>query len=117
MAFACIWDHPLLFRGRFDDAAFAQQAYLEWSEHVKATVPPDRLLMFNVKQGWGPLCQFLGVAEPSQPFPHQNTTRDFEEQIMAAHRAQCAAQVALVAAGAALAAACALAVARWVLVG
>ena len=29
-------------------------------------------LMFNVKEGWGPLCRFLDVPEPKEPFPHRN---------------------------------------------
>ena len=32
----------------------------EWVEQVKAEIPAERLLVFEVKQGWGPLCQFLG---------------------------------------------------------
>lgn len=32
-------------------------------------MPPDRLLVFNVKEGWEPLCRFLGVPVPQQPWP------------------------------------------------
>ena len=34
--------------------------------------PKDKLLVFNVKDGWEPLCQFLGVDVPNKPFPHRN---------------------------------------------
>lgn len=40
---------------------------------VKATVPPERLLVFEVKDGWEPLCKFLGAPVPNEPFPHENT--------------------------------------------
>ena len=40
---------------------------------IRSLVPSANLLEFNVKEGWGPLCQFLGVAEPlDSPFPHEN---------------------------------------------
>jgi len=39
---------------------------------VKATVPPERLLVFEVKDGWEPLCKFLGAPVPNEPFPHDN---------------------------------------------
>ena len=35
-------------------------------------MPADRLLVFDVKQGWEPLCAFLGVLVPDTPFPHVN---------------------------------------------
>jgi hypothetical protein len=42
---------------------------------VMASVPRDKLLVFDVKQGWGPLCEFLGVPVPNEPFPHLNESR------------------------------------------
>ena len=44
----------------WDDESL-KQAYLDWIEHVKRVVPSDNLLIFNVKQGWEPLCKFLNV--------------------------------------------------------
>ena len=32
----------------------------DWVDQVKAEIPAERLLVFEVKQGWAPLCQFLG---------------------------------------------------------
>ena len=32
----------------------------------------DRLLVFDVKEGWAPLCRFLGAPVPAEPFPHLN---------------------------------------------
>ena len=48
----------------------------EWTAQVKAEIPADRLLVFEVKQGWGPLCEFLGVPEPEEPFPNVNDTAE-----------------------------------------
>ena len=41
-------------------------------DRVRAAVPPDRLLEYSVKDGWEPLCSFLGVPVPDVPFPHIN---------------------------------------------
>lgn len=46
-------------------------------EFVKATIPSDRLLVFDVTQGWAPLCAFLDVPVPSKPFPRTNNTEEF----------------------------------------
>lgn len=45
------------------------------NQHVIDTVPADRLLVFDVKQGWEPLCEFLGVEVPDEPFPHLNESK------------------------------------------
>lgn len=50
------------------------QFYTQWVEHVKATVPKEKLLIFNVKEGWKPLCEFLDLPIPNQPFPRTNDT-------------------------------------------
>lgn len=52
----------------------SEEYYKKWVETVKAVVPNDRLLVFDVKQGWEPLCKFLGVPEPDIKFPHSNDT-------------------------------------------
>jgi hypothetical protein len=46
---------------------------------VRRTIAPDRLLVYDVAEGWEPLCAFLGVAVPDAPFPHTNTTEAFQE--------------------------------------
>ena len=42
--------------------------YEEHAEEVKASVPPEYLIVFSVKEGWQPLCSFLGLPVPSIPF-------------------------------------------------
>ena len=66
----------VLFNGLFGgklDHGHNINVFRQHIEDVKATVPPDRLLVFNVKEGWGPLCTFLGCEIPEgKPFPHLN---------------------------------------------
>jgi hypothetical protein len=59
------------------DKARALAAYRKRTQDVKAAIAPDRLLVFDVAEGWGPLCAFLDVPEPAEPFPHQNVKEDF----------------------------------------
>ena len=60
-----------------DPTTDLNQMYTDWIERVQDTVPCDRLLIFNVKQGWKPLCDFLGVPVPDVPFPRTNSGRMF----------------------------------------
>ncbi|CBY16205.1 unnamed protein product [Oikopleura dioica] len=48
--------------------------YREHNERVKKIVPKDRLLIWNVKDGWEPLCKFLNKDIPKIPIPHVNKT-------------------------------------------
>jgi Sulfotransferase domain len=47
------------------------------NEQVKATVPPERLLVWEVSEGWDPLCEFLEVDVPGEPLPHVNDRETF----------------------------------------
>jgi len=48
---------------------------------VKATIPADRLLVFDVREGWGPLCEFLGRPVPETDFPRTNSKEEFFELV------------------------------------
>jgi hypothetical protein len=65
------------FAGRSSSREELLERYGEHVEEVRAGVEPDRLLVWSVAEGWGPLCAFLGVPEPDQPFPHVNDRADF----------------------------------------
>lgn len=65
------------FGGPASDRETVLRAYRRQLEEVTSAVPADRLLVFDVAEGWGPLCAFLGVPVPDAPFPHVNTTADF----------------------------------------
>jgi hypothetical protein len=53
--------------------------YIKWVEEVKAKVPPEKLLVFDVHEGWKPLCEFLGKEVPEVPFPHLNDSPKLNE--------------------------------------
>ena len=48
---------------------------------VKSIVPPEKLLVFNVKQGWKPLCDFLGCEVPTSAFPRENIKGEIVTQL------------------------------------
>jgi len=62
----------LIKDGDDDKASRLGKRYLEHNSRVKASTPQDQLLVYNVKQGWKPLCEFLGVDVPDVPFPRLN---------------------------------------------
>src|SRR5262245_44871541 len=60
------------FEGRFDDRAAMLERYARHLAEVRAAIPAERLLVFDVREGWEPLCAFLGVPVPATPFPRVN---------------------------------------------
>lgn len=67
------------FNGVLDDKDNAIAAFRRRTQDVREALPRDRLLVFDVAEGWVPLCGFLGVAVPDEPFPHHNLRADFWE--------------------------------------
>lgn len=67
---ALVW-HGLM-QDTMDDESRAIARYNAHFEEVRDTVPADRLLVYSVEEGWGPLCAFLGVPVPDEPFPQVN---------------------------------------------
>jgi hypothetical protein len=57
------------------------RAYVAHNEAVKAAIPPRQLLVFEVKDGWAPLCDFLGVSVPDEPFPKTNHRAEFWDRV------------------------------------
>jgi hypothetical protein len=68
------------FAGKFRDKGFALEVFHQHIEEVKRVVPADRLLIYEVKQGWEPLCTFLGVPVPASPFPRVNERAGFKQK-------------------------------------
>jgi hypothetical protein len=56
--------------------------YNNHNESVKALIPNDQLLVFEVKDGYKPLCDFLGIPAPAEEFPHINAGIEKAEKIM-----------------------------------
>lgn len=95
-SFPFYWIGPFARTGAFIDSMFVKgklpykdpsllpDFYREFVEEVKRTVPPEQLLVFNAKDGWEPLCEFLAPVAASirdrceqlqtlgQPYPHVN---------------------------------------------
>lgn len=67
--------HP--FDGRPGDREFAIETFQRHVKEVTEYVPAERLLVFEVAQGWEPLCAFLGLPVPDEPFPMLNESEDF----------------------------------------
>jgi len=65
--------------GQFRDKEAVLAAFAKRTEEVVAAVPEDQLLVFDVAEGWEPLCDFLQVPVPDIPFPHLNLRGDFWE--------------------------------------
>lgn len=53
------------------------KAFVAHNEAVKKTVPASQLLVYEVKEGWEPLCEFLGVPVPDESFPRTNRREEF----------------------------------------
>jgi len=53
----------------------------EWKAEVIKEVSADRLLVYQVKDGWEPLCQFLNLPVPNEPFPNVNDTPAMKQNI------------------------------------
>jgi hypothetical protein len=67
--------------GHAEPAQLIEQM-LEHHERVKRTVPPERLLVWEVGEGWEPLCDFLEVPVPEDPLPHANDRGEFVERVI-----------------------------------
>src|ERR671912_2687224 len=75
-----VWEGA--FGGRFEDRAYAIRVFERHNEAVRRRVPPERLLVFDVREGWEPLCDFLGVEVPDDPFPRLNEARQMRRRLL-----------------------------------
>jgi Sulfotransferase domain len=69
------------FGDRIDDREHAIEAFERHNQRVREGVSPEQLLVYEVKQGWEPLCEFLGVEVPDEPFPHLNDAAEFVQRL------------------------------------
>ncbi len=69
------------FQGRFQDKDWVRQMYSDRIETIKATVDPDRLILWELGvDGWEPICEKLGLPVPDKPFPHLHDTNEFRTE-------------------------------------
>jgi hypothetical protein len=63
--------------GHLNDRGFLIDHFRRHNETVKAAIPAERLLIFEAGQGWAPLCEFLGLPIPKDPYPSENNRAEF----------------------------------------
>lgn len=72
-------------RGPMGDAPETTEGLIRsaerWNAEVKANVPADRLVVWEPKDGWEPICDALGVPVPDEPLPHVNDVNGFRQGI------------------------------------
>jgi len=71
-SFSTLALHDVIKAGRQEATTWFRQ----WNEEVKKTVPADRLLVHEAKQGWGPICDFLKLPVPDTPYPRVHDTAE-----------------------------------------
>jgi Sulfotransferase domain len=76
---ALIWEGT--FHGRFLERPYAIEVFNRHNEEVMKAIPRDRLLVYEVTDGWKPLARFLGVDAPDDEFPRLNDTAAFRQMV------------------------------------
>jgi hypothetical protein len=71
----------IMVRSNGDRTAMAADME-RWNQEVIDTVPAERLLVWNPKDGWEPLCEFLELDVPEQPLPNVNDTEAFQKNLI-----------------------------------
>ena len=75
-----VWDQT--FNGDFENRLSAIEVFEQHNDEVRKHIPPEQLLVYEVKEGWEPLVEFLGVVAPKdKPFPHLNDTEAFKDMV------------------------------------
>ena len=74
-----------MLEGRFEDRAAAINSYNRHNSLVRSLIPRSQLLEFEVAEGWPPLCEFLEVPIPKEPFPTSNSRAEFQERFSVEH--------------------------------
>lgn len=69
------------FTPRWSEEGPSKAAYERHNAEVRAEVPAGRLIEWTPGDGWGPLCEGLGLPVPDEPFPHVNTTDEFRTML------------------------------------
>ncbi|HEY1752052.1 MAG TPA: sulfotransferase [Caulobacteraceae bacterium] len=80
--FFASWMGPL--QPHLADRAYMTDHFRRHTEAVKAAIPPERLLVYEVGEGWDRLCPFLGVPVPAEPYPSENSRADFIARVQRA---------------------------------
>lgn len=92
-----IWNGA--FEGRVAERDFAIAKFQRHFQEVCAEIPAERLLIFDVKEGWPPLCRFLGCPIPDVPFPRSNSRGSLRSAVWVIRGVKWLTPAALVLAG------------------
>lgn len=76
------------------DRAWMTDHFRRHTEAVKAAIPAERLLIYEAGQGWEPICDFLGVPVPAEPYPSENDRAAFQARMAAGAQSPLARQMA-----------------------
>ena len=68
------------FKKPLSDEKNTKEVYNELHEEVRALVPKEKLLEYQLGDGWEPICKFLDKDVPDQPFPFINESKEFGER-------------------------------------
>lgn len=77
-----------IFDGKMNYRDHARATFERHVVKIKDTIPPERLLVYMTGSGWKPICDFLGVPEPEDPYPLTNSTQEFRERVASRARLQ-----------------------------
>ncbi len=76
-----LWSERSPFGAGDDPEAMMRQMQAH-NDAVREAIAPERLLVWKVTEGWGPLCEFLGVPVPEEPLPHANDAETFRGRVV-----------------------------------
>jgi hypothetical protein len=69
------------FGERIHDRDFLLAHFKRHTDEVVKAIPKERLLVYEVGEGWERLCKFLGVDVPGTPFPRENSREQFAARV------------------------------------
>ena len=79
---ARMWAAQGIFSGPELQPGQLGEAIARYQEQVQRSIPEDRLLVWNVQEGWEPLCEFLEVDVPDAQFPRLNDSKMYKDRIV-----------------------------------
>jgi len=77
-----MWAAQGVFSGAELQPGQLAEAISRYQEQVQRNIPEDQLLVWNVQDGWEPLCRFLEVDVPQAQFPRLNDSKMFVDRII-----------------------------------
>jgi hypothetical protein len=77
-----LWKEKGTLAGGHESMEQLAEGMVRFNEEVERTVPAERLLVWEPKDGWEPLCEALEVAVPDEPLPNVNDSQEFVERVI-----------------------------------